>query len=160
MLVTTILGSNSGNKRNILSEAIQLLSSAGQITQQSALYETEPWGFTSNENFLNQVVVFETELSPREFLNHCLTIEKRLGRVRYEDGPRYSSRPIDIDILFCDSRIINSPELIVPHPRIAERRFVLAPLAEIMPDFVHPVFRKTIAELLSSCPDTLVVKKL
>ena len=160
MLVTTILGSNSGNRQNILSEAIQMLSSAGKITHQSALYETEPWGFTSNENFLNQVVVFETELSPQEFLNHCLAIEKRLGRVRYEGGPRYSSRPIDIDILFCDSRIVDSPELIVPHPRMAERRFVLAPLAEIMPDFVHPVFRKTITELLFSCPDTLVIKKL
>lgn len=160
MQVTIILGSNSGNKREILSEAISRLSFTGKVICSSALYETEPWGFSCEENFLNQIVIVETGYSPQDILKQCLDIEKQLGRVRHEGGPRYSSRPIDIDLLFCDSRIIESPGLIIPHPRIAERRFVLTPLAEIMPDFVHPVFRKTITELLTSCPDTLVVKKL
>lgn len=159
MQATIILGSNSGNKREILPEAISRLSSMGKIVGRSSLYETEPWGFSCEENFLNQVVVVETELSPRDFLEQCLSIEKQLGRVRHSGGPRYTSRPIDIDILFYDSLSINSPELTVPHPRLAERRFVLVPLAEIMPDFIHPLLHKSISALLSACPDQLVVKK-
>lgn len=159
MRVTTILGSNSGNKRKIITETIHRLSTAGKIVMASSLYETEPWGFESGENFLNQVVVFETSLSPQEFLKHCLQAEQYLGRIRNPQGPRYASRPIDIDILFYDSIVLDSPELTIPHPRIAERNFVLIPLQEIMPDFIHPVFHKTITELQKECKDKLIVKK-
>ena len=95
-----------------------------------------------------------------DFLQRCLETEKRLGRIRLAGGPRYSSRPIDIDLLFYDSVILNTPDLILPHPRMQERNFVLTPLAEILPDFVHPVFQKTIATLLQECPDKLEARKL
>ena len=156
----TILGSNSGNKRQLITEAIRILSSTEQWVMASSFYETAPWGFECDENFLNQVVVFQTRLSAFDFLQRCLETEKRLGRIRLAGGPRYSSRPIDIDLLFYDSVILNTPDLILPHPRMQERNFVLTPLAEILPDFVHPVFQKTIATLLQECPDKLQARKL
>ncbi len=159
-MIATILGSNSGDKYQLLKEAAHLLSASGKIIQQSSFYETEPWGFESDENFLNQVIIFETPLNPSDFLHRCLEVEKKLGRVRNHNGPRYTSRPIDIDILFCDSQIINTPELTVPHPRICERHFVLAPLAEVMPDFIHPGKQKSVLELLSICPDHSIVKRI
>ena len=149
MQVVTILGSNSGNKRQLITEAIRILSSTEQWVMASSFYETAPWGFECDENFLNQVVVFQTRLSAFDFLQRCLETEKRLGRIRLAGGPRYSSRPIDIALLFYD-----------PHPRMQERNFVLTPLAEILPDFVHPVFQKTIATLLQECPDKLEARKL
>lgn len=158
-MIATILGSNSKDKHRLLKEAARLLTAAGKIIQESSLYETEPWGFEADENFLNQVIVFETALNPSDFLHYCLEVEKQLGRVRDPNGPRYSSRPIDIDILFCDSQIINTPELTVPHPRLCERLFVLTPLAEIMPDFIHPDKQQSIQELLAICPDHSIVKK-
>lgn len=159
MQIVTIFGSNSGDKYQIIKEATSILSSAGQILMASSFYETEPWGFECKENFLNQVIVFETPLSPLDFLHRCLETEKQLGRIRNPQGPRYSSRPIDIDILFCESLVMDTPELILPHPRLTERNFVLTPLAEIMPDFVHPVLSKTITQLRSECPDQSMVKK-
>ncbi len=159
-MIATILGSNSGDKYQLLKEAAHLLSASGEIIQQSSFYETEPWGFESDENFLNQVIIFETPLNPSDFLHRCLEVEKKLGRVRNPNDPRYTSRPIDIDILFCDSQIINTPELTVPHPRICERHFVLAPLAEVMPDFIHPGKQKSVLELLSICPDHSIVKRI
>ena len=147
MQVVTILGSNSGNKRQLITEAIRILSSTEQWVMASSFYETAP-------------VVFQTRLSAFDFLQRCLETEKRLGRIRLAGGPRYSSRPIDIDLLFYDSVILNTPDLILPHPRMQERNFVLTPLAEILPDFVHPVFQKTIATLLQECPDKLQARKL
>ena len=99
MQVVTILGSNSGNKRQLITEAIRILSSTEQWVMASSFYETAPWGFECDENFLNQVVVFQTRLSAFDFLQRCLETEKRLGRIRLAGGPRYSSRPIDIDLL-------------------------------------------------------------
>lgn len=160
MQAVAIFGSNSGNKQALLTEAIRRVSSVGYITASSSVYETAPWGFESKENFLNQVVIFETALSPAAFLKFCLDTEKELGRIRFSNSPRYSSRPIDIDLLFYDSLILDTPELILPHPRMCERNFVLVPLAEIMPGFIHPQFHKTILQLLTECPDTLPVKKI
>ena len=161
MQVITSFGSNQGNKFRILKAAAAALSDAvGRITGISAFYETTPWGFDREENFLNQVIVFESQLSPTGFLQQCLKTEEKFGRIRYTPGPRYASRPIDIDMLFYDSLILNLPDLQLPHPRICERNFVLAPLAEIMPDFIHPVSGKTIAQLFRESPDSLQVKKL
>lgn len=159
MIATVILGSNSGNRREIIDKAVSILSVAGQLISSSSFYETEPWGFESTEQFLNKVAVLDTAMSPEAFLKYCLETEKALGRTR-TPGVRYSSRTIDIDILFCDQQIINTPDLTVPHPRIAERNFVLAPLNEIMPDFIHPVLHKKISGLLSLCPDKLAVKRI
>lgn len=158
MQAVTILGSNQGDKCRILRQAVSILAAeAGRVTGKSSLYETASWGFESNENFLNQVVLFETPLSPSHFLDCCLQTEARLGRIRTQDGPRYASRPIDIDLLFYDSLIIETPELQIPHPRLSERNFVLVPLTEVMPGFMHPVLKKTIAQLLAECPDTCAV---
>lgn len=160
MKVTVIFGSNTGNRQETIEKAISLLTvRTGKATGMSAYYETAPWGFDCPEAFLNRIVVFETTLSPQDFLAVCLQTEEQLGRIRHS-GPRYQSRTIDIDILFYESVVLDSPALTLPHPRIAERNFVLVPLNELMPEFRHPVLHKTIAELLKKTPDRLSVKKL
>lgn len=159
MLITVIFGSNSGEKRSYIEKAMHLLASeTGEITAASSFYETEPWGFESDESFLNRVATYKTLLSPAEFLQKALAIENKLGRTRSPEI-RYTSRTIDIDLLFCDSLSIHTTNLTIPHPRIAERKFVLVPLQEIMPDFVHPVLGKKISALLAETPDQLLVKK-
>ena len=160
MQVIVLFGSNSAQKQKMIEEAIRRLSSKGEVRLASSLYETEPWGFECEENFLNQVVVFETILTPHAFLAYCLETERQLGRIRHSNGPRYTSRPIDIDILFYDNLILDTPDLIVPHPRMCERNFVLTPLAEILPHLVHPVYQKTIEELLAECTDALKAEKI
>ena len=152
MQAITILGSNSGDKQTLLAEAVRRLGTAGEAVLQSSLYETAPWGFTCEENFLNQVVVFETHLSPIDFLHQCLEVERRTAR--------YTPRPIDIDLLFYDNEVMDTPELTLPHPRLHLRQFVLAPLAEILPTWEHPTLHRTIADLLATCPDTSAVRKL
>lgn len=160
MIFTVILGSNSGDRQHIINEATNILSATvGKVISASSFYNTAPWGFESSEFFINQVVIFESSLTPEVFLKHCLDTEQKLGRMRIP-GSRYSSRTIDIDILFCEQQIIESPNLTVPHPRIAERRFVLVPLNEVMPGFIHPALHKKISELLSLCPDKLIVKQI
>lgn len=160
MLATIILGSNSGDKRETIEKAIAILSGkAGRMVNVSSYYETEPWGFECFELFLNRVAIFDTQLSAEKFLDICLETEQLLGRTRPTDS-RYASRTIDIDILFFGSEIIDTATLTVPHPRMALRNFVLVPLNEIMPDFIHPVLHKKISGLLSECPDTMTVKRL
>ena len=160
MEITVIFGSNTGQKRQLIEEAIRrLVGTAGPVLKASSYYETEPWGFSCAETFLTRVVVFNSRLDPENFLTKALEIEKQLGRVRHS-GQQYESRTIDIDILFCDSLLIHTPELIVPHPRLAERNFVLVPLNEIMPHFEHPLLHRKISELLIQSPDKLSVKKI
>ena len=160
MKAVTIFGSNSGDKQALILQAIEQLKQVGTVVASSSFYETEPWGFSCDEQFLNQITVFETTQSPIIFLKTCLETERQLGRIRTENGPRYSSRPIDIDLLFCDNLIIQTPELTIPHPRISERNFVLVPLTEIMPDFQHPVFAKSLSQLLEESTDPLQVHKI
>lgn len=160
MQVVVIFGSNSGNKRRTIEEATTLLSErVGAIVIKSSFYETEPWGFECTELFLNQVVIFESTLAPEDILQACLETEKRLGRIR-PAGIRYASRTIDIDILFCGQQVISTTQLTVPHPRLELRNFVLTPLNEIIPDFIHPVLHKKISGLLTECPDKMAVRKL
>lgn len=160
MRFVVILGSNSGERRQLLERATSIVASrTGRLLMTSGFYETEPWGFESEELFLNQVAVFESEFAPEVFLSFCLQTEQELGRVRTPQV-RYSSRTIDIDILFCDDAVVNTPTLTVPHPRLQERNFVLTPLNEVLPDFIHPILHKKVSELLEACPDTLVAKRV
>lgn len=160
MKVVVIFGSNSGDRQTIIEKAIAILSAnAGSVAIASSFYETAPWGFESDEMFMNKTAVFDTLLTPEKFLDECLKTEQFLGRTRTA-GIRYSSRTIDIDLLFYDKSIVNTPTLTIPHPRMCERNFVLTPLNEIIPDFTHPVCNRTISELLSVCPDRLPVRKI
>jgi 2-amino-4-hydroxy-6-hydroxymethyldihydropteridine diphosphokinase len=157
-LAFLILGGNRGNRREIFSTAIDLVTSEiGVIKAVSSHYESESWGFIS-EVFMNQVIKIETNLSPTELLNRIQHIESKLGRIRKTSD--YEGRTIDIDILYYGEMVINTPDLTVPHPRIAERRFVLVPLAEIEPDFKDPVSGLTAQAMLEKCPDNLQVKRI
>lgn len=151
------LGSNLGDRADNLQQAKNRIGELiGPVISASSLYETEPWGFESDNEFLNMVLCAETGLAPSGLLGRILMIESQLGRIRCET--RYSSRNIDIDILLYNSEIINEEALIIPHPRMHERRFVMIPLAEIAPELIHPVLKKTIRSLLKSCPDNRKVE--
>ena len=142
------LGSNLGNKEANLNNAISLLSTkVGRILRQSSFYVSKAWGYVSENDFLNAVVLIETDLSPSDLLHETKNIEKHIGRKEKTVGNGYSDRIIDIDILFYNDEIINHRNLKIPHPLIIERDFVLTPLTEIAPDFVHPINGKTIKEL-------------
>jgi len=156
--VFLLLGSNLGDRPQVLAAAREMIAGqAGSLTAQSAIYETEPWGITDQPAFLNQVLEITTSLLPEDLLRIILNIEHDLGRVRYE---RWGARVIDIDILYFEQTVLDSARLTLPHPRIQDRRFVLAPLAEIAPDFMHPLLQKTSSQLLQQCPDTSAVSKI
>ena len=152
------LGSNLGGRQANLRNAIGRLLELGDVVEVSSVYETEPVEVADQPWFLNCAVAVRTDLKPREFLAGILAIEKSMGRARTQPkGPRL----IDIDILLFGQQTINTPQLTVPHPAMAERRFVLEPLAEIAPDVEHPTSRKCISELLKQLPkDGAQVKRI
>ena len=153
------LGGNVGDTRQYLEQAIGLIDSRiGRVTAKSAIYQSEPWGFKAEQMFLNQVVIAETELAPNAVIEQCLQIETELGRARSGNG--YEPRTIDIDIIFFGNQKINQPNLIVPHPLMHRRNFVLQPLCNVAPDFVHPIFGLTVKQLVAVCDDKAVVKML
>lgn len=155
--VYLLLGSNIGDAKNNLSEAGKLIhKEIGKIKRFSAIYRTAAWGKLDQPDFLNQVVIVETRLSPEMCMKTILDIEKKMGRIRtVKNAPRI----IDIDILFFDKIIQNSKELTIPHPLLQERNFVLVPLNELSPKMKHPVINRTIHQLLLNCSDRLAVKK-
>jgi 2-amino-4-hydroxy-6-hydroxymethyldihydropteridine diphosphokinase len=153
-----LLGSNQGNRQQFLAQARrQLSAAAGSLQKESAVYETAAWGLQDQPAFLNQVLQLETPLQPQALLAAIHLIEKSLGRMRHV---KWAARVIDIDILYFDDLVLQTPQLHIPHPHLQDRRFTLLPLVEIAPGWVHPVFRKTNRQLLDQCPDTLEVKKL
>jgi 2-amino-4-hydroxy-6-hydroxymethyldihydropteridine diphosphokinase len=154
------IGSNDGDRIAIFQNALlQLKRNMGIFMHNSSIYETEPWGFESNQPFYNAVLQFETEHSPCEVLNILQYIEKQAGRKRSEQAG-YENRPLDLDLLYYDDLIIEEPDLIVPHPKISERNFVLLPFAEINPNWMDCKLQKTIQMLIMSSTDTSEVKKL
>jgi 2-amino-4-hydroxy-6-hydroxymethyldihydropteridine diphosphokinase len=156
--VYLLLGSNLGDSSLQLSHARQKIEAhIGIIKRHSSLYKTAAWGYTDQPDFLNQIIIIETKLTAAEVLQKILSKEEELGRVR---TVKNAARIIDIDILFFNKEIINTASLTVPHPEIPNRRFVLEPLAELSPRFIHPALQKTISQLLSECTDKLNVQKI
>ena len=149
------LGSNMGDRQRNLDRALDLLSQRLRVTRVSSAYDTEPVGNVNQPRFLNLVCQVYTRLAPQALLALAKGIECKLGRTSGTQQPR----PIDIDILFYGDLVLDTPELVIPHPRLANRAFVLVPLAEIAPDLIHPVYRKTIKELLSRSTETQGVLK-
>jgi 2-amino-4-hydroxy-6-hydroxymethyldihydropteridine diphosphokinase len=151
------LGSNLGNREDNLRRALERIGSVtGEIAAVSKIYETEPWGFESSARFLNMVAKVICRQVPEELLETLQGIETELGRVRGSE--RYSSRTIDIDILLYGNMVIDQPQLVVPHPLIQERRFVLVPLCDLIPGEMHPVLNRTFSELLEECRDKSEVR--
>jgi 2-amino-4-hydroxy-6-hydroxymethyldihydropteridine diphosphokinase len=157
--VYLLLGSNLGDRLNYMSAARSSIeANIGVVFNASSIYESEAWGFESDNKFLNQVLYLSTSKSPETILKKVKEIENQLGRERNENG--YESRTIDIDILFYDQMIIEKEDLIIPHPKIQERLFTLVPLKEIASKMIHPTFGKTILELLEDCTDKIEVNKI
>lgn len=154
-----LLGGNLGDKKLIFDESCKLLENTlGKIVSKSSVYETEPWGFETEDIFWNQVIVIKCNLDPFKILHFTQHCEIELGRIR--NSKQYSSRVIDIDILFYGEQIISTENLQIPHPLIAERKFTLVPLCELNPEFNHPVLRKSLSDLLNECTDRMKVTKI
>ena len=147
-----------GNKPEIFAETrIMIHEMIGHILDVSPTYETPPWGFESSDHFHNQVILISTDLTPHEVLQKIQEIESRFGRKRKRG--LYLPRKMDIDILFYDNQIITDKNLTVPHPLIPQRRFVLVPLADLLPDLIHPVNGKSVTEMLEDCADKSDIRK-
>jgi 2-amino-4-hydroxy-6-hydroxymethyldihydropteridine diphosphokinase len=155
--VYLLIGGNMGDRMANLSAAKDMLGlQCGTIIASSSLFETEPWGYKEQPAFLNQALLLSTPFSAEKLLEEILKIENRLGRKR--DIP-LGPRSIDIDIIYFNNAIIHTSNVTIPHPHIANRKFVLAPLAELAPDFLHPILLKTNKDLLEECGDSSVVYK-
>lgn len=152
-------GGNIGNKRDNFDKVYTFIKNElGTIVKSSSVYETPPWGFDATENFWNMVLIINTEFSATELLGKINKIENSFGRTR--DSLNYKSREMDIDILYFDDEIINTENLTIPHPLLHKRLFVLVPLAEIAPQFVHPILKQTSVEILNICEDKSVIRKI
>jgi 2-amino-4-hydroxy-6-hydroxymethyldihydropteridine diphosphokinase len=155
--VFILAGSNLGDREAHLAHAVASLAEAGTVAHTSSVYETEPVGYPDQAWFLNQAIEMDTRLTPHGLLCLCQSVEASRGRVRYfANGPR----TLDLDILLFGDMVVNDKDLIIPHPRMAERRFVLVPLAQIAADIVHPVFKQSIRSLLEHCPDSAGISLL
>ncbi len=152
-----LLGSNRGDRQQMLASARQQIGHFATIKRCSSVYVTAAWGNVHQPDFLNQVLEVETLLTPEELLAEILSVEKKLGRERNE---KWGSRTLDIDILLFHDVVLKTPPLTVPHSELHNRRFALVPLCELAAEAIHPVLKKTFQQLLTECPDKLEVNKL
>lgn len=152
-----LIGGNEGDREGRLAEARAQIAAVALIRKTSSVYETEPWGNTDQEWFLNQALQIATDSDAAPLMSTLLDIEEKMGRRRVE---KYGSRLIDIDILFFNDSIIHEPGLTIPHPEIPNRRFVLTPMDEIAASHIHPVSGRTVRQLLGACTDPLQVKRV
>ncbi len=153
-----LLGTNLGDKTANIKTACQKISSGcGTILQHSSLYETSPWGVTEQASFLNCALCLNTPYAPEILLQRLLDIEKEMGRIRIQ---QWGERLIDLDLLYFNREIIRTEQLTLPHPELQNRNFVLVPLCEIAPDYLHPVLGRSNQELLDNCPDEGTVTKI
>jgi len=156
--VYLITGSNLGNSLSNLLHVKKLIrEQLGEIIHESSVYKTAPWGNLNQQDFLNQALNIQTSISPQALMREILIIESSMGRKRIE---KWEPRIIDVDILFYDTLVLDIPDLVIPHPLLHERRFVLAPLFDIAPNFIHPQLNKSVSEMLDSCNDMSKVDKL
>lgn len=153
--IVLLIGGNLGDRVQFIKEVHKRLIPISSIVTSSSLYETEAWGEASETPYLNQAMIVQTSTPPSEFILLTQNIENQLGRTR---EVRWGDRTMDIDILYVDNLICEEENLTLPHPMIAQRRFVLVPLTEILPDFIHPVLRVSNKELLFQCTDESLVK--
>ncbi len=160
MKTVVLLGGNLGDSKALFAKAIRLLGENGfSLLTKSKLYRSSAWGYESENCYLNQVILFETEKDPQQLLKVTLVVEKELGRIRKIEK-NYTDRPIDIDILYLNDQIIENDNLIIPHPRLHLRKFTLEPLVEILPYFIHPILKKDHKSLLLLCPDSNTVEAI
>jgi 2-amino-4-hydroxy-6-hydroxymethyldihydropteridine diphosphokinase len=153
------IGGNLGKKPENFKKVHRFIqNNLGEIINKSSVYETPPWGFEAKESFWNQVIEIDTNYSPSELLGRIHEIEKQFGRIRNKE--EYSSREMDIDILYYDEIYMETEKLIIPHPHMHQRKFVLVPLAEIDPEIKHPLLRLTSIQMLENCHDESVIKKV
>lgn len=153
-----LLGSNLGNRQQNLQQAAHFINQeVGKIVETSGIFETSAWGKTDQPDFFNQVLQLASDYSPEELLAKTLSIENRLGRIRSD---KWGERTIDIDILYYAEVVMATDHLTLPHPGISSRRFVLEPLCDLAPEFIHPLLKKSNSQLLAECQDTLPVRKI
>ena len=154
--VYLLLGSNEGDRLTYLTTALQAITTVATVLKVASIYETEAWGPVAQPGFLNAAVAAQTTLGPVALLKEINRIEEQQQRQR---TVKWGQRTLDIDLLFFNEEVIDNPRLTIPHPRLAERRFALTPLAEIAPDLRHPVSKKTMTELLDECSDPLQAER-
>ena len=155
-IVYLLLGSNEGDRQLWLQQALGLIAAnCGTIARTSAIYSTAAWGLQDQPDFYNMAVELHTALAPADLLRHIQAIEQQLGRQR---TVKWGQRTLDIDVLFYNDQVIDNDSLQVPHPFLPQRRFALAPLAQIVGNLQHPVLHKTVSELLNECPDPLAAE--
>lgn len=151
------LGSNLGKKQGNLEGALQeIKKDVGEVLRISSIYETEAWGIVSQDNYFNIIAEVSTPFFPLDVIKKLLTIESRIGRIR---NKKWESRIIDIDIIFYENYLISTDNLTIPHPFLEKRNFVLEPLNELIPEFIHPRLRKSIRQLTTECTDASWIKR-
>lgn len=156
-----LFGSNQGDKMALLEQACVLINNrCGMLVERSSAYFTEPWGFETEEWFMNELLVVETELEPDALMDELMAIEHELGRVRPPEGSGYCPRTVDLDILYYGDQVIRTEKVTAPHPKLHLRRFALMPLCELVPDFIHPIFNVSQERLLHNCHDVSTIQRL